>query len=151
MCHVRDVVLERTHRGHPSTQPYNQVAAEEAVDLGKPASIFDLSGMDYTDDELPHFSPVVWVRGAAEPTIAFVLLLWHGPTHAGDMTSWILEFTRKGVNPYPIDLVIGRQEHNLMPPAPAPELQAPAQLLFLHPRLPPKLPYQQAVRREPAR
>ena len=107
------VVLERTHRGHPSTQPYNQVAAEEAVDLGKPASIFDLSGMDYTDDELPHFSPVVWVRGAAEPTVTFVLLLWHGPLHAGDMTSWILEFTRKGVNPYPIDLVIGGQEHNL--------------------------------------
>jgi len=82
------VVLERTHRGHPSTQPYNQVAAEEAVDLGKPASIFDLSGMDYTDDELPHTSRPSRVgarRGRAYCHLRPSPLAWAAPRWRYDL------------------------------------------------------------------
>ena len=107
------VVLERTHRDHISTQPYNQVAATHVVDLGAPTSIFDLSGMDYSESELPHYAPIVWVRSMEMPTIDFVLLLWHGESRPGDMTSWMLELSNKQIMPYPIDLVIGGQEHNL--------------------------------------
>ena len=108
-----DVVLERTRRDHVSTQPYNQVAASHVVDLGAPTSIFDLSGMDYSEAELPCFAPIVWVRSMDMPVMDFALLLWHGEHRAGDMTSWMLELSNKLIMPYPIDLVIGGQEHNL--------------------------------------
>ena len=108
-----DVVLERTRRDHVSTQPYNQVAALHVVDLGAPTSIFELSGMDYSEAELPYFDSIVWVRSMDMPVIDFALLLWHGDRRAGDMTSWMLELSNKLIMPIPIDLVIGGQEHNL--------------------------------------
>ena len=108
-----NTVIERTRREHVNNQPYNQVAAAKPVDVGKPTSILDLSGMDYKEEDLPKFVAVVWVRSMDLPQEDFALLLWHGEPRAGDMTSWVLELSNKVVTPYPIDLRIGGQEHNL--------------------------------------
>ena len=108
-----NVVIERTRREHPSTQPYNQVAGAKTVDLGKPTSILDLTGMEYSEDALPLCAPIVWVRSMDLPQVNFVLLLWAGESRPGDMASWLHEFSGKTVAPYPIDIHIGGQEHNL--------------------------------------
>ena len=107
-------VLERTRRDHPGTQPYNQVGGGKTVDLGKPTSIFDLTGMSYTTDSLPHVVPVVWVRGGLLPMELIVVLLWHGGSRPGDMSAWVHEFGVNKVVPIPIDLKQGGQEHNLL-------------------------------------
>ena len=75
-------VIERTHRGHPSTQPYTQIAATKTVELGKPGSLYDFSGLDYTKEELPMVQPIVWVRGAPLPSLPFVpfALAWRIPS-----------------------------------------------------------------------
>jgi hypothetical protein len=106
-------IIERTRRDHSSTQPYNQVAMAKTVDIGKPTSLFDLSGMDYTLEQLPHVRPVIWVRCMVTPKDYVVLLLWHGDLRAGDMSSFVHELAATKVVPIPIDLKIGGQEHNL--------------------------------------
>ena len=107
------VVLERTQRDHPATQPYNQVGGGKTVDVGMPTSLFDLSGFKYKEEELPRVQPIIWVRGAPMPTEYVVLLLWHGTLRAGDMASWAYELGANNVVPIPIDLKVGGQEHNL--------------------------------------
>ena len=106
-------IIERTRRDHSSTQPYNQVAMSRTVDIGKPTSIFDLSGMDYAQEELPHVRPIIWVRSMITPTDYVVLLMWHGDLRPGDMSSFVHELAATKVVPLPIDLKVGGQEHNL--------------------------------------
>ena len=108
-----ETVLELTRRGHPATQPYNQVGGAKTVDIGMPTSIFDLSGMEYTEANLPEIKPIVWVRGMTVPQDRRVLLLWHGEVRKGDMASWLWELGANKVVPYPIDVKVGGQEHNL--------------------------------------
>ena len=109
-----DTVIELTRRGHPATQPYNQVGGAKTVDIGMPTSIFDLTGMEYTDANLPEIKPIVWVRGMRVPQENRVLLLWHGELRKGDMASWVWELGANKVVPIPIDVKIGGQEHNLL-------------------------------------
>ena len=106
-------VIERTRRGNVTTQPYNQVGGAKTVDIGKPTSLFDLSGMEYNDKDLPKCHPVIWVRGMTMPTEFIVLLLFHGDLRPGDMCSWAYELGATKVVPLPIDLKVGGQEHNL--------------------------------------
>jgi hypothetical protein len=106
-------VLERTQRGHKSTQPYNQVAAAKTVDIGKPTSLLDLSGMEYLPDELPSVRAIIWVRSMTTPTEFVALLLWHGDLRPGDMASFVYELGATRVVPLPIDLKVGAHEHNL--------------------------------------
>ena len=54
------------------------------MDIGKPTSLFDLSGMDYSEKDLPKCQPIVWVRGITVPTEFLVLLLFHGDLRPGD-------------------------------------------------------------------
>jgi hypothetical protein len=114
-CIVVDehVVLERTRRDHPDAQPYNQVGGAKTVDVGRPTSLFDLSGFRYNVDDLPRVQPIIWVRHSPLPTEFAVLLLWHGELRPGDMSSWVHELGAHKVLPIPIDIKIGGQEHNL--------------------------------------
>ena len=106
-------VIERTRRGNVTTQPYNQVGGAKTVDIGMPTSLFDLTGMEYAEKDLPKCRPIVWVRGMMMPTEFMVLLLYHGDLRAGDMSSWVYELSATKVVPLPIDLKVGGQEHNL--------------------------------------
>ena len=106
------VPIDRTHRSHSSTQPFNQVAGSRTVDIGMPA-LFDLVGHVYTEDEQPNIRPIVWVRSMLVPTEWIALLLWHGELRAGDMAAWVYELGANRVVPLPIDIKVGGQEHNL--------------------------------------
>ena len=108
-----DTVLDLTRRGHPLTQPYNQVAGAKTVDIGKPTSIFDLSGMDYAESDLPSIQPIVWMRDMIVPNELRILLFWNGELRPGDMPSFVYELGATKVVPFPIGVKVGGQEHNL--------------------------------------
>ena len=67
------VVLERTQRDHPDAQPYNQVGGAKTVDVGKPTTLFDLSGFTYKEEDLPKVQPIIWVRSCPLPSEYVVL------------------------------------------------------------------------------